>query len=528
MTDPKDYTQRGWKACAALIAVLTVIGFVPPQQVGGISLRRANILSEIVSFDDAPAAEPAELPADEIELPEIDWERMAETVAVERDTVRPDRERTIVFEWRTVDPAEPAGTPDSLRTEELAAADPAVMIEDFDTTGASPLSAFYEKLAERRPVRIAFLGDSFVEGDILTADLREALQLRFGGSGVGFAPMASPLTGFRRTVKTRWSDWTAYNVMQQAKAPADVRDLFTVSGWVCRPVDGASTRWEMTDARECLTPTGSARVWFRSANDSRVEVVVNDSLRRTFEVAGDEALREVAVYHPELRSLEFRVKSGAAGFVGYGARFEGEEGVTVDNYSVRSNNGRAMFRTSPALNAQLQTLASYDLIVLQYGLNIMQQGVHGYAKYGEQLRQMIAYVRGCFPGAAVLVLGVSDRSVKSDSGFEPMDAVPYLTQAQRRAAEESGAAFWSTADAMRSLGGMAHFVAQGWAGKDYTHINYGGGRQIALALFDAIRAGAARAAGERERETLRQAELEPVLDAAAVDSLLFNRPIEIR
>ena len=81
---------------------------------------------------------------------------------------------------------------------------------------------------------------------------------------------------------------------------------------------------------------------------------------------------------------------------------------------------------------------------------------------------------------------------------------------------------------MRSLGGMARFVTQGWAGKDYTHINYGGGRQIALVLFDAIRAGAARATGERRRESLQRAELEPVLDAAAVDSLLFNRPIEIR
>ena len=529
MTDPKDYTQRGWKACAALIAVLTVVGFLPPQQVGGISLRRANILSEIVSFDDGAAAERDEAPADEIELPEIDWEQAAEVVPVMPDTVRPQRERTLVFEWRTAGPAKVPVTVDSLRAEEFIAQEaPAVPIEDFDTTGASPLAAFYEKLAGRRPVRIAFLGDSFVEGDILTADLREALQREFGGSGVGFAPMASPLTGFRRTVKTRSSDWTAYNVMQQAKAPADVRDLFTVSGWVCRPVDGASTRWEMTDARECLTPTESARVWFRSACDSRVEAVVNDSLSRTFEVPGDEALREVAVYHPDLRTLEFRVKSGAAGFVGYGACFAGEGGVTVDNYSIRSNNGRALFRTSPALNAGLQALVSYDLVVLQYGLNIMQQGVHGYAKYGEQLRQMIAYVRRCFPGAAVLVLGVSDRSVRSDSGFEPMDAVPYLTREQRRAAEQSGAAFWSTADAMRSLGGMARFVTQGWAGKDYTHINYGGGRQIALVLFDAIRAGAARATGERRRESLQRAELEPVLDAAAVDSLLFNRPIEIR
>ena len=52
------------------------------------------------------------------------------------------------------------------------------------------------------------------------------------------------------------------------------------------------------------------------------------------------------------------------------------------------------------------------------------------------------------------------------------------------------AAFWSAYDAMQSLGGMAQFVANGWAGKDYTHINFAGGRRVAWALYDAINRGA--------------------------------------
>ena len=82
-------------------------------------------------------------------------------------------------------------------------------------------------------------------------------------------------------------------------------------------------------------------------------------------------------------------------------------------------------------------------------------------------------------------MSVSDRSVKSDSGFVPMDSTPYMAAAQRQAAQNSGAAFWSAYDAMQSLGGMAQFVANGWAGKDYTHINFAGGRRVAWALYDA-------------------------------------------
>ena len=37
---------------------------------------------------------------------------------------------------------------------------------------------------------------------------------------------------------------------------------------------------------------------------------------------------------------------------------------------------------------------------------------------------------------------------------------------------------------------MTTFVNNGWAGKDYTHINYAGGREIARALYFALLQGA--------------------------------------
>ena len=115
--------------------------------------------------------------------------------------------------------------------------------------------------------------------------------------------------------------------------------------------------------------------------------------------------------------------------------------------------------------------------------------------------------------AAVLVLGVSDRSVKTDAGFEPMDAIPHMLGYQRGAAENTGAAFWPTCDAMRSLGGMEQFVANGWAGKDFTHINYAGGRRVAWSLFDALNAGAFRAYTEAEAARIRRQAEQAVLDS---------------
>ncbi len=507
----KDYTHRTWQAAAALIAVLVAVSFIPPRSIGGIHLRRANILSDLITFDDAAATEQkssAEL-YDEEEF-QVDLAEVASRI--EADTT--PREVPTCYEWRLGEEA-PDSTlyrlrePDSTRW--IATLTP---LEDYSDSGL--LRAFCDTLLlARRPVRIAFLGDSFVEGDILTADLRERLQTAYGGrpgGGTGFAPMASPLTAFRRTVKTQAKGWTTYNIMQRKSAPEFLRGHFYVSGWVSQPAADASTRWESTDFRRQLDASTDARILFLSPQDSRVEVTLNDTLRHEFTVAGDASVRQIAVSAPRIRSLGFRVLSGMKDFIGYGAIFEGR-GVVVDNYSVRSNNGQAMFWTNPSVNAQIHAFAPYDLVILQYGLNIMQAGVTNYRGYAAQIEKMVAYVRQCFPGAAVLILGVSDRSVKTDSGFQPMDAIPYMVESQRSAARNSGAAFWPTSEAMQAQGGMAEFVRNGWAGKDFTHINYAGGRRVAWALFDALNAEVRKAYDEIRRAEIRKAEAAAVMDS---------------
>lgn len=67
-------------------------------------------------------------------------------------------------------------------------------IEDY-SVGHIGLKRFFAALRNsrqaNRPVRVAFLGDSFIEGDIVVADFRSGMQERFGGRGVGFVPVTS-------------------------------------------------------------------------------------------------------------------------------------------------------------------------------------------------------------------------------------------------------------------------------------------------------------------------------------------------
>ena len=495
-------------ACTTLL-VLLVISFIPPITLGGVELRRASIISDLIDHnagEEASQTELAELPEIDVKEFEVDLIEVAQKVAETTATASPMGEATSAS-WEGIFEEQPSGGDYAANNAQMPAMDSIpladysdilptdsliISIEEFyEGEGDSPMSQLYEKLlAGKSNVRVAFMGDSFVEGDILTADLRELMQDSFHGLGVGFVPVASPFTGFRQTIKTQSSGWTPYNIMQLKNVPAPYSNDFFVSGWVAQASEGASTRWDMTERRRHLQECRRVRLLFISREESVVSIKLNDGEERTFSFDGDEVVRQIVIEEPSIRSLEMKVIRGAKGFTAIGAEFDDKQGVSIDNLSIRSNNGQAMFRSNPSVNAQINTMRQYDLVVLQYGLNIMQAERTNYSLYAEQVEKMIRYVRSCFPEAAVLVMGVSDRSQKNEQGITPMLSAIDLTEWQRTAARNCGAAFWNTYEAMQRKGGMKEFVNQNWAGKDYTHINYAGGREIARELYYAFLQGA--------------------------------------
>ena len=495
-------------ACTTLL-VLLVISFIPPITLGGVELRRASIISDLIDHnagEEASQTQLAELPEIDVKEFEVDLIEVAQKVAETTATASPMGEATSAS-WEGIFDEQPSGGDYAANNAQMPAMDSIpladysdilptdsliISIEEFyEGEGDSPMSQLYEKLlAGKSNVRVAFMGDSFVEGDILTADLRELMQDSFHGLGVGFVPVASPFTGFRQTIKTQSSGWTPYNIMQLKNVPAPYSNDFFVSGWVAQASEGASTRWDMTERRRHLQECRRVRLLFISREESVVSIKLNDGEERTFSFDGDEVVRQIVIEEPSIRSLEMKVIRGAKGFTAIGAEFDDKQGVSIDNLSIRSNNGQAMFRSNPSVNAQINTMRQYDLVVLQYGLNIMQAERTNYSLYAEQVEKMIRYVRSCFPEAAVLVMGVSDRSQKNEQGITPILSAIDLTEWQRTAARNCGAAFWNTYEAMQRKGGMKEFVNQNWAGKDYTHINYAGGREIARELYYAFLQGA--------------------------------------
>lgn len=419
---------RGLVLSLLVIVTVTAFSLVSPAKIGGVQLGRANLWQNFMEYDDEALSDVFEADfADLYSKIASDGQESADTSAV------------TTFFWDA----------DSLSTGGV--------------------------------YRIAFLGDSFIEGDILTGDLREILQTEFGGGGVGFVPCELPFAIYRRTAKATGSGWGKYGIMKYKSVPENLQDSFLVSGYMDSGSAGAEMIWRRGEGYARVDSSDVCRIFFRSPRGCSLEVSLGDGRSRTFDVGGASGLRQI-VAGTSSGTVSMKILSGSA--VCYGASFETSSGVHVDNFSVRSNNGYAIFRSNVSLNRQFSGMVGYDAVVLQYGLNIMRPDKSNYAGYQKQLEDMIRYAEASFPGSRIVVMGVSDRGLvrDGDTTFTSINSAPALSRHQKAAAENRGALFWDTCSVMERLGGLGTFVGNGWIASDQVHFKFSGGKVLAAEM----------------------------------------------
>jgi len=354
-------------------------------------------------------------------------------------------------------------------------------IEDF-TSGRTGLRRFFAALNSintlGRPVRIGFVGDSFIEGDILVADFRAKMQQRFGGRGVGFVPVTSNVAQYRPTIKQSADGWKTYSMIK------DKSRKYVISGLLFEPLsENASIRFQTVNMYPGLEEVSTLK--FIYSSKEKVDMILKTGEDTEYYTLSPTA----GINQCEIKGrftkgvLQF---SNASGLQAVGIALEDNHGVIVDNFSLRGNSGIIMSELDAESCRALQRIRPYDLIVLQYGLNVASDSIREYGWYRNRMAHVIEHVQNCFPGADILMLGVSDRSHKSGTTYSTMPAVISLLKAQRQTAKETEVAFWSIFAAMGGQNSMVRYVNSNWASKDYTHLSFRGGREVANELFKAI------------------------------------------
>lgn len=356
-------------------------------------------------------------------------------------------------------------------------ADGSVAIECY-TGNSRPLERFRAALADasQRVVRVAVIGDSYIEGDIFCKDLRALLQERFGGTGVGFMASHSDFPGFRGTVSQSSTGWKMHDI-RTMKRRDSIRTLSSDYG-VCT-----------ANAKSTFSGTknnAGTKQWHRT----RFAFIAPDSGTVTLTAADGTSNRIEAAPSPRVQWAELIATTGKvsietdiAGLVSLGTYLDGTTGVQVDCMSVRGNSGLATARMNIDLCRQMAAKADYDLIILEFGMNVLSAEQTDYTPYMLAMTKGIERIRKCYPKADIIVMGVGDRGIKSGAEVTSLPTVTAMVNAQRETARRTGTHFWDTRSAMGGPGSIVQWRKNKHVNADYIHLNHAGGRQLAE-LFD--------------------------------------------
>lgn len=465
MEDPHNYILRFWLLLLVSAVLLCGLYFLP-EQIGEWRLKPVDLLSDLRRVESDSTSLLAISPP--ILMPPAQ-NSITKSDSLSKDSVVIDsveKSRKVYLQFLADN-----GISDSMF----------IAFEDFSPAHTA-LKRFYDSLANRlsisRPVRIAVLGDSFIEGDVFTDALRSSLQRSFGGSGVGWMPMTSKVAGFRSSVRQQFHGWNDHEMLTSKQ------ERYPFTGHIYSPEDGAWVSYSMPSQG---AQYNRAILYYRAEGESTVRISANDTIWEvTLPPTTPDVLGQYILCDIPQRSIRCTFLSKGEDFISYGMALENNVGISVDNMSIRGNSGLLLQSINGEVSRTFASLRKYDLIILQYGLNVASSNQTNYSSYVKNMGRVIEKIQTISPQSDILLMSVSDRGQRSENGIETMNGVIALHGAQQELARRYGIAFWSTLRAMYALGGISEMTERGWAAKDYTHIGHRGGHELAKKMMEAI------------------------------------------
>lgn len=355
-------------------------------------------------------------------------------------------------------------------------------IEDFSGNSLEHFYAALKKL-NQKPVRIAFYGDSFIEGDIISDFLRDTLQHVYGGEGVGLVPLASEVSNFRKSIQHTFSNWSTYTLLS-----AEIPDIpLGISGYSYVPEEGNTVTYK-PGKKPVQNKFKTVKILYQNKGTATINYTINVGPEITKSLKRSDSVNQLLISSQAIHSISMRFSS-TDDLTLFGVSFDDTLGLYVDNFSMRSNSGISLAKLSPYYLKQFNAYLDYKLIILQYGLNVaLETDSTTYGWYIAKMTKIIRDLKASFPNANFLLLSVSDRGINENGKIITMNGIPVMRAVQREIARQSGIAFWDMYEAMGGKNSMSNYTEAKppLAAKDYTHLNHKGGKIIGKKLAEAL------------------------------------------
>ena len=339
------------------------------------------------------------------------------------------------------------------------------------------LSLFSEKLhqlktTKKGKIRIAYFGDSMIEGDLLTQTLRKLLQQEFGGYGVGYLPMNSNVGVFRQTASIESNGWKTINFTDK-KAKNMYISGFSFSG----NGDGVYTD-------KTLNKPLTLQKYLIYGNTSGGNILVD---RKPILLNGNKLVNELMLSSTTTPLLQLKSNTTTTPF--YGISFESENGIILDNFSFRGITGVEFKKIDEDFLKAVQDAHHYDLIVMQYGVNLLfRPNDTDYSYYTKNMSPVLEKFVKAFPKTDILLVSSADRAFRYDGVYKTAIGMPYVLETQAKLAYDHHLAFFNLYESMGGENSIVNWASQNppLANKDYVHPNAKGADVLAEKLFKAI------------------------------------------
>ncbi len=341
-------------------------------------------------------------------------------------------------------------------------------------------------------IRILHYGDSQIEGDRITSYLRNQLQTQFGGNGTGLLPIIAANPSSMSYVYKTSGNWTKYSPFQPSStdihfnkygalicfAKMNETSVFSekdkdIEGWI-----------NLQHSNLPYPLTGNFQVCrvFYGFNKSPM-IIELDQKKQLLDAELYEASPGLSVaqwiVHWPVNDLTVKIKTNASPYV-FGIALDGKNGIAVDNIPLRGSSGLEFTKMDLTFLHEFYKLLNVKLLILQFGVNIVPYVTDNYDYYKKNFIQQLKLLKVYNPDISIIVIGVSDVSRIGKNGYESYPNIEKIRNAQKKAAFETGCAFWDSFEAMGGNNSMPSWVFANppLAQKDFIHFNTTGAKII--------------------------------------------------
>jgi len=361
-------------------------------------------------------------------------------------------------------------------------------------------------------IRILHYGDSQLEGDRISDYLRNRLQKRFGGCGIGLAPVMIvndiSATLWQKTSEN-WVRYSTYGIDRKQPTHKNYGLLghyFSLYDYETKPT-GPFKAWSRylrnSKTFKRFNAVEQITLLYRNRRAPlQVSATINNAKVGNVDlpITKDLGIKKYAL-NGNFQKAVFEFSSNGAPDL-YGIAFDCKRGIALDNIAMRGSSGIEFTQISRNFYKEQLKKLNVKFLIVQYGVNVIPNVRDDYGFYRYSFSKQLKYLKSLDPELDILVIGVSDMSRKDGTDYASYPNVKLVRDAQKAAAFDAGCAFWDLYEAMGGENSMVSWVNADppMGHTDYTHFTPRGARLVAEMIYSELM----RAYEDYKRRTIVQ------------------------